>query len=165
MDENNEKIALAYALAASEEIRAANKGAEAMVLLLNSWQEKGLTTPDKAAEYLRVYRTETEALTAVFAACDLAARPTAADHEWYRECLRAGFSRDDILSAARKAALVRGNKLAYIRKVLEGAPEGRPSAGKTVRAQQYEQRSYTEEQLAGIADDPILKALEGKNEQ
>ena len=152
-------------LLASEEIRAANKGAEAMVLLLNSWQEKGLSTPEKVSEYLRVDRTETEALTAVFAACDLAARPTAADHEWYRECLHAGFSRDDILSAARKAALVRGNKLAYIRKVLEGAPEGRPSAGKTVRAQQYEQRSYTEEELASIADDPILKALEAKDEQ
>ena len=33
---------------------------------------------------------------------------------------------------------------------------------KTVRAAQYEQRQYTEEELASIADDPILKALEAK---
>ena len=150
---------------AADEIRAANKGAEAMVLLLNSWQEKGLVTPEKVSEYLRVYRSETEALSAIFAACDLAARPTAADHEWYRECLGAGRSRDDILAAAQKARQVRGNKLAYIKKVLEGGTDFKPAGGKTVRAQEYEQRTYTEDELANLAEDPILKALEAKHEQ
>lgn len=32
--------------------------------------------------------------------------------------------------------------------------------GKSVHAQQYEQRTYTEEQLAALNDDPIIKALE-----
>lgn len=36
------------------------------------------------------------------------------------------------------------------------------SRQKTVRAAQYDQRSYTEDQLANVADDPIIKALEAR---
>ena len=40
--------------------------------------------------------------------------------------------------------------------------DSQPTQGKqkTVRAAQYEQRQYTEDELASIADDPILQALE-----
>ncbi len=153
-------------LLAAEEIRGAGKGAEAMILLLNAWQEKGLTTGEKAGEYLKTYREETADLQTVFAACDLAARPTAADHEWYRARRQEGHSLAAIRDAALKARLIKGNKLAYIEKVLKGgtgAP-GPVPGGRGVTAQQYRQREYTEEELAALADDPILKALEGQNE-
>ena len=40
--------------------------------------------------------------------------------------------------------------------------ESKPRGIKEVHAQQYEQRTYTEEELASVADDPILKALEAR---
>ena len=52
-----------------------------------------------------------------------------------------------------------------IKKVLEGGTDFKPIGGKTVHAQEYEQRTYTEEELASLAEDPILKALEAKHEQ
>ena len=146
---------------AADECRATGKGAEAMTLLLSSWEEKGLTNEKKAADYLAAYREETAFLQAVFAACDLAARPTAADHEWLRERLKEGRTHDQIREAAQKARLIKGNKLAYIEKVLSGGSAPAFARGpRPVTAQQYEQRQYTEEELAALTNNPILKILE-----
>lgn len=43
----------------------------------------------------------------------------------------------------------------------EDEPPGGGRPRRTVTAARYSQRDYTEEELAGLAEDPILKALEG----
>ena len=83
------------------------------------------------------------------------------------------MSRELILFAAEQSRAAQGSKIAYLDKVIEewhkaGVTElsqaqamKKPApkkAGKTVSAQGYEQRSYTEEELLSVSDDLIEEA-------
>ena len=110
---------------------------------------------------------------AVFEACGHAGRPTAADRALYEKWKGYGMEPSLFLYAAEQARAAEGNKIAYLDKVLEAWREAgvtkleqaraqrrteRGQREKTVGAQQYAQRVYTEEELSAVSTDLIEEA-------
>ena len=142
--------------------------------LLESWSRRGLKTGQEVTEYLAGYREANAALRAVFEACGHQGRPTEADRALYEKWKGMGYDRELILFAAEQARAAEGSKIAYLDKVLETwheagitditqararKPGEKPRrGGKTVSAQQYGQREYTEEELMAVSGDLIEEA-------
>lgn len=160
-------------LAADECGRTKRAGkVEDLQLLLESWKSKGMTTEAQVVAYLEKYRSANRALSEIFDACGHAGRPTEKDRALL-EKWRQMMSRELILFAAEQSRAAQGSKIAYLDKVIEewhkaGVTElsqaqamKKPApkkTGKTVSAQGYEQRSYTEEELLSVSDDLIEEA-------
>ncbi len=160
-------------LAADECSRSKRKArVEDMESLLEAWQKKGLTTEENVKEYLEKYREANLALREIFDLCGHSGRPTVADRALL-EKWRGMMSRELILCAAEQARNAEGSKIGYLDKVIEAwheagitapeqaraqkKPEGK-KAGKSVSAQRYQQRDYTEEELLAVSDDLIEEA-------
>ena len=179
--------------AAAEECRRAGGGAEEMEQLLSSWEKKGLTDEKSVSEYLdRVHQANRD-LRDLFQACGRTGRITRADREWYLGWREKGTELELMKVAAGKALGVTGNKLAYMDSILAswlergvtdpaeaaedrapaGKTGGRKAGGKTVTAQQFTQRTYTDAQLEEGTSPLLAEALkkvleenpEGENEQ
>lgn len=165
-------------LAADECVRTREKGrAESLLSLLHAWQSRGMTTEDDVQKYLALVREENLALRELFERSGHEARPTAADRAQYETWKSWGYDRELLLLAAEQSRVAQGSKMAYMAKVLEMWHEAgitdisqararkRPdnagparSQGKTVTAQQYTQRDYTEEELDTVSADLIEEA-------
>lgn len=143
-----------------------------LISLLDAWQKKGLTDEEAVRAYLEKYREVNRALREVFDACGHSGRPTEADRTMY-EKWRGMMSADMILLAAQEARAAEGNKLAYLDKVIgewhktgirtpeEAAARKKPEtkkSGKTVSAQRYGQRSYSEEELDQVTAEMLEEA-------
>ena len=148
---------------------------DAMEDLARSWKRQGLTAEKDVKAYLAGYLEANVALRAIFRACGHNGRPTQADRLLYEKWKGWGMDQELLLAAGEEARAAEGSKLHYLDKVLEmwheagitdisqararKKPEGgaRPR-GKTVSAQQYTQREYTEEELNAVSDDLIEEA-------
>ncbi len=141
--------------------------------LLEAWKNRGLTTEEAVREYVAKYRETNLALRELFDACGHSGSPTEADRRLYEKWLGWGYQKDLLLCAAEQARSAEGGKIAYLDKVLEARHEAgitsveqargrrrpeRPAKTKTVSAQQYGQRQYTEEELLAVSDDLIEEA-------
>ncbi|MBR1585890.1 MAG: DnaD domain protein [Clostridia bacterium] len=164
----------AVLLLAADECSRTKRSAKAedMLSLLESWKSKGLTTEEEVQAYLEAFREANSALREIFTACGHHGRPTAADRALYQKW-RGMLGHDVILFAAEQARAAEGSKIAYLDKVIENwheagitdlsqvkaqkKPTGK-KGGKTVSAQQYAQRDYTEDELNAISGDMIEEA-------
>ena len=160
-------------LLAADECRRTNKNVEDMQSLLLSWQSRGLKTEEDVKQYLARYREANLALREIFEACGHMGRPAAADRTLYEKWKGWGMDRELLLFAAEQARSAEGSKIGYLDKVLEmwheagitdisqararKKPGGKPEK-KTVSAQQYSQRDYTEEELSAVSGDLIEEA-------
>ncbi len=149
-------------------------GAEDLAMLLSSWESRGLTDKAAVEEYLAHFRSVNADLKKIFEICGYTAKPTAADREWYDRKRAAGIDMEMLMYAAEKTRGVQGNKIAYmetilktwseegIRNLAQARAEKKPMAkpGKTVNAQRYTQRDYTEEELAGASEELMKEAME-----
>lgn len=161
-------------LLAAEECRRSHRNLEDMQALLISWRNRGLTEEAAVQDYLRRYREANLALRELFEACGHTGRPTEKDRQQYEMWRSWGMGRELLLFAAEQSRAAEGSKTAYLGKVLEAwheagitdiaqaraekrpAPAGR--GRKTVSAQQYSQREYTEEELDAVSNDLIEEA-------
>ena len=167
----------AVLLCAAEECRRAGGGAEEMGKLLSSWEEKGMTDEKTVAAYLERIHQANRDLRELFAACGREGKISQADRAWYLAWRDRGASLELMCAAARKALGVTGNRLSYMDATLsswlsagittpeEAAAEdsSRRAAGKgggkTVTAQKFTQRSYTDSQLEGATSPLLAEAL------
>ncbi len=157
-------------LLAADECRRKNWSLEDMHSLLERWQSKGYTTEESVREYLEKRRGLEVLLREVFEACGHRGNPTAADLLLYNKWHSWGYNQEMICAAAEQARNAEGGKLPYLDKVLEtwhaagitdlSQVQARkpPAKRKTVSAQQYTQREYTEEELLAVSDDLIEEA-------
>lgn len=161
-------------LLAAEECRRTHKTLEDMQSLLESWRNRGLTDENAVRDYLNRYREANVALREIFEACGHAGRPTEKDRQQYETWKSWGMDRALMLFAAEQSRVAEGSKTAYLSKVLEAwhqagitdiaqaraerKPTGRAPGRKTVSAQQYGQREYTEDELLAVSDDLIEEA-------
>ncbi len=160
-------------VAADECLRRSKNKLDDMTALLEAWKNRGLTTEEAVREYLERYREANLALGELFDACGHSGRPTEADRKLYEKWRGWGYGADLMRAAAEQARNAEGSKIAYLDKVLEtwhdagitsadqtrGSRKTGPAAkGKTVSAQQYGQRHYTEEELLAVSDDLIEEA-------
>lgn len=162
-------------LLAADECRRTHKNLEDMQALLESWKNRGLTDEPAVRDYLSRYREANLALREIFEACGHAGRPTEKDRQMYETWKQWGMDRALMLFAAEQSRVAEGSKTAYLNKVLEAwhqagitdisqaRAEKRPARktadrGKTVAAQQYGQREYTEDELLAVSDDLIEEA-------
>ena len=160
-------------LLAADECFRTHKKLEDMEALLDSWRTRGLTTEMAVREYLEQYREANRALRALFEACGQNGRPTETDRKLYEKWKSWGYGMDLLICAAEQARKAEGDKLAYLDKVLETWHDAgitsveqargrrKTQAGakaKTVSAQQYGQRQYSEEELLAVSDDLIEEA-------
>ena len=160
-------------LLGADECRRKNKNLEELHDLLERWQRKGYCTGEAVQAYLQKRRELQGLLREVFDACGHKGNPTAKDMELYQKWHGFGYDLPIILCAAEQARNAEGSKLAYLDRVLESwheagitdlsqaqsrltAPE--TARKKTVSAQQYGQRQYTEEELLAVSDDLIEEA-------
>jgi DNA replication protein DnaD len=160
-------------LAADECKRCGKNKLDDLTALLESWKNRGLTTEAAVREYLDQYREANRALRELFDACGHSGRPTEADRKLYEKWRGWGYGPELLRCAAEQARNAEGGKIAYLDKVLEawhGAgvtsveqaqgrrkPQAAPNR-KTVSAQQYGQRQYTEAELLAVSDDLIEEA-------
>lgn len=165
-------------LLAAEECQRTHKNVEDMQALLLSWQKRGLKTESEVREYLERFREANLALREIFEACGHRGRPTEADRTLYQKWRGFGMNQELLLQAAEQARAAEGNKLGYLDKVIEAwheagitdisqarAQRPAPAAqrpGKTVSAQRYAQRSYTEMELNAISDDLFEEARKNR---
>ncbi len=160
-------------LAADECFRRNKNKLDDMTALLDAWKNRGLTTEEAVREYLERYREANLALGELFDACGHGGRPTETDRKLYEKWRGWGYGADLMRAAAEQARNAEGSKIGYLDKVLEawheagitsveqaqGRRKTRPAAKpKTVTAQQYGQRRYTEEELLAVSDDLIEEA-------
>ena len=161
-------------LLAAEECRRSHKNLEDMEALLASWRNRGLTDEASVQDYLKRYREANLALREMFDACGHAGRPTEKDRQQYETWKSWGMKRDLMLFAAEQSRVAESSKTAYLGKVLEAwheagitdiaqaraekRPRGSAPGRKTVSAQQYTQREYTEEELDAVSNDLIEEA-------
>ena len=163
-------------LAAGECSRKQNGNIDDLVSLLESWKRRGLTTADAVENYLIKFREANIALKEIFDACGHSGRPTEADRLLYEKWKNAGMNRELLLFAAEQSRVAEGSKIAYLDKVLEmwheagitdisqASARRRPAAapaqgqGKTVSAQRYAQRDYTEAELLAVTEDLFEEA-------
>ena len=140
----------------------------------------GLTgaAPENPEQVMREYLDKRlgleRLLRDVYEACGHRGNPTAKDLEMYKKWQHEwGFNHELICCAAEQASGAEGNKITYLDKVLEAWHEagiteisqirdkrgtGRKQYGKTVSAQQYTQRVYTEAELLAVSDDLFEEA-------
>ncbi len=160
-------------LLGADECRRKNMNLEDLHDLLERWKTKGHVTGEDVSAYLQKRRELQLLLREVFDACGHRGNPTAKDMELYQKWHGYGYDLPLILSAAEQARNAEGSKIAYLDKVLEAwheagitsveqargrqKPESAPRT-KTVSAQQYGQRQYTEEELLAVSDDLIEEA-------
>ena len=160
-------------LLAADECRRTNKNVEDLQALALSWQKRGLNDEESVRQYLAQFREANLALREIFEACGHNGRPTEADRLLYKKWKGLGMNRELVLFAAEQARNAEGSKIAYLDKVLDmwheagitdisqararKMPEGK-KRGKTVSAQQYGQRDYTEAELLAVSDDLIEEA-------
>lgn len=163
----------AVILLAAEKCSRREHGLEDMQDLLESWKEKGLNTEESVKEYIRSLALKNKLLKEVFETCGHNGKPTEADRKLYEKWTGYGYDHELILCAAEQARSAEANKIKYMDKVLEmwhdagitdisqakarKKPETKRT-GKTVTAQQYGQRHYTEEELLAVSDDLIEEA-------
>lgn len=171
-------------LAAGECGRAGVHTLDSVQRLLDGWTEKGLITLSAAQEYVRRLREQNLFLQKLYDLCGHTGRPAAADREMLEAWRQKGAQDALILYAAGRAASAEGAKMRYINKVLESwlsegirtpdearardkTPLPRAAApGKTVSAQRYAQREYTDEELEKAAGtDELLREASLKNER
>lgn len=161
-------------LLAAQECHRTGKNLEDMQSLLASWQSKGLTSEEAVRDYLSRFREANLALREIFEACGHRGKPTAADRMLYEKWRGWGMDRELLLFAAEQARAAEGSKIGYLDKVLEiwheagindisqaraqRKPQGQQNPGKTVAAQCYGQRAYTEEELTAVSGDLIEEA-------
>ena len=160
-------------LLAADECRRKGLNLEGMHDLLSAWQKKGFVTGEAVREYLDKRRGLEALLREVFEACGHKGNPTVADMTLYQKWHGFGYDQELILCAAEQARNAEGGKMAYLDKVLEAwheagitdvsqargrARPGEKSQKRTVSAQQYGQRQYTEEELLAVSDDLIEEA-------
>ena len=160
-------------VAADECLRRNKNKLDDMTALLEAWKNRGLTTEEAVRQYLDQYREANLALGELFEACGHGGRPTETDRKLYEKWRGWGYGADLLRAAAEQARNAEGSKIAYLDKVLEtwheagitsaaqtqGRRKTRPAAQtKTVSAQQYGQRQYTEEELLAVSDDLIEEA-------
>ena len=151
-------------IAARECALAGSHTLDTLQKLLDSWKDKGLTTPEEVEKYIRKVRELDAFLYTVYEACGYAGRPTAADRALLEEWRASGWTDEVILLAAREAAGASGRKMAYIKSVLRSWQEAgvktaedarqkaasRPAAqpaGRQVAAQRYTPREYDDKEL------------------
>ena len=154
-------------IAARECALAGSHTLDTLQKLLDSWKDKGLTTPEAVEQYIRKVRELDTFLYSVYEACGHTGRPTAADRALAEEWRAAGLPDEVILLAAKEAAGASGRKMAYIKSVLRSwqeagvrtaedarkqasarpAPAQPQQAGRQVSAQRYTQRDYDEKEL------------------
>ena len=164
----------AVLLLAAEECRRKGKNLEYMHWLAEDWQKKGYCTEEAVKEYLDKRHGLESLLREVFEACGHRGNPTVADlmlyKKWHEEW---GYDQEMICAAAQQASSAEGGKIPYLNKVLEAwheagitevsqvqerkAPAARGKT-KSVSAQQYTQREYTEAELLSVSDDLIEEA-------
>ena len=160
-------------LLAADECLRTHKKLDDMKALLASWRNRGLTTEEAVRQYLARYREANLALRELFEACGHSGRPTEADRKLYEKWRGWGYGPELLRCAAEQARNAEGSKIAYLDKVLETWHDAgitsveqaqgrrRPQAAqgrKTVSAQQYGQRQYTEAELLAVSDDLIEEA-------
>ena len=161
-------------LLAADECRRTNRNVEDLQALLQSWQSRGLKTEEDVKTYLEKVRHANLALRELFDACGHSGRPTAADRALYEKWTGWSYDQALLLFAADQARAAEGSKIAYLDKVLsawhdagitdlsQAQARKKPSGGgpkpKTVSAQQYAQRDYTEEELNAVSADLIEEA-------
>lgn len=160
-------------LLAADECLRTHKKLDDMKALLTSWRNRGLTTEEAVRQYLARYREANLALRELFDACGHSGRPTEADRKLYEKWRGWGYGPELLRCAAEQARNAEGGKIAYLDKVLETWHDAgitsveqaqgrrRPQAAqgrKTVSAQQYGQRQYTEAELLAVSDDLIEEA-------
>jgi len=139
---------------------------------LKLWQSKGLSSANAVLEAAQALRRDDTLLLQVYEAAGQPGSPTDPDREMLQEWLKAGSARELILHAARQARSAKA-KTPYINAILqslraqgiktvEDAARAKPPEGikpaKTVSAQRYEQREYTEEELNRGLKDILEKA-------
>ena len=160
-------------LLAADECHRTNKNVEDMQALLQSWHNRGLVTEEAVQDYLSQFRQANLALRELFDACGHSGRPTAADRALYEKWTGWGYDQALLLFASEQARAAEGSKIAYLDKVLtmwhdagitdlnqaqaRKKPSEKPKA-KSVSAQQYTQRDYTEEELSAVSGDLIEEA-------
>ena len=160
-------------LAADECFRRNKNKLDDLTALLEAWKNRGLTTAEAVREYLAKYRVANQALGELFEACGHSGRPTETDRKLYEKWKSWGYEGDLLACAAELARNAEGSKIAYLDKVLEtwhdaGITSVEQARGrrktqvgtktKTVSAQQYGQRQYSEEELLAVSDDLIEEA-------
>ena len=155
--------------------------AESMDQLLQAWLEKGLTDKEAVKAHLdRIRLVDTE-LKKVFEALAYRGKITAEDRALYEKWQSFGYGTDMMCAAASQSRDIDGHKIKYLDSVLGAWHEAgitdvaqalvaprkdqkKPEKNnrRTVNAQQYGQRNYTEQDLAFGAQD-LLKEAEQKN--
>ena len=160
-------------LLAADECLRTHKKLDDMKALLASWRNRGLTSEEAVRQYLEKYREANLALRELFEACGHSGRPTEADRKLYEKWRGWGYGPELLRCAAEQARNAEGGKIAYLDKVLEiwhgaGVTSVEQAQGrrrqqtapktKTVSAQQYGQRQYTEAELLAVSDDLIEEA-------
>ncbi|MBE5786935.1 MAG: hypothetical protein E7324_05260 [Clostridiales bacterium] len=150
--------------------------AEDLMSLLEAWKARGLANPEQVQQYLHQYREANLALKEIFECCGHSGRPTPADRALYEKWKAMGMDRELMLFAAEQARAAEGSRIAYLDKVLQmwheagitdisqASARRRPQSparqpqGKTVTAQRYGQREYTEEELLAVSEDLMEEA-------
>ena len=141
--------------------------------LAQMWKDKGLDSEEAVRAYTRRLAELNRKVKEVYEACGHSGRPTRKDRQLYEKWESYGYDQELILAAAEQARNSEGNKLKYLEKVIDTwhdagvtdisqtqtkkQMESRRKM-KTVSAQQYTQREYTEEELLAISDDLIEEA-------
>lgn len=164
-------------LLAAQECHRTGRNVEDLQSLLQSWQRKGLKTEAEVQDYLSRFREANLALREIFEACGHRGKPTAADRLLYEKWRGFGMDLELLLFAAEQARSAEGSKIGYLDKVLEiwheagindisqaraqRRPQGQ-TGGKTVSAQRYGQRDYTEEELTAVSGDLIEEARKNR---
>ncbi len=151
--------------------------------LITTWAQKGITTQEKAVDYVAAFYQANQLLTTLYDITGHQGKPTAAHrnllYKWQKEW---NFS-EELLGVAAQKATHADKKMIYMDKVLEIWKEQgintvekaeksqgnyqdknheKPKGKKVVAEQQYKQRSYDEIDLATKAAALIKEA--GKNE-
>ena len=162
-------------LAADECSRTKRKAkVEDLQSLLDAWRQKGLTDEESVSAYLEKFREANLFLREIFNVCGHEGRPTAADRKLLDQW-QGMLNRELILFAAEQARQAEGSKMAYLDKVISTWHEAgitdlsqakarkktektEKKGGKAVSAQQYEQRTYSEDELLAVSDDLIEEA-------
>lgn len=139
--------------------------------MLRMWQSLGIQNEDQLREYLERCQRCNTILRQVFEACGHKGPITEADRKALEKWQNRGMDASLILAAAEQARGAQGNKLAYLSKVLEAwsaagiadvsqVSEGPRTAKekKNDRFGDYEQRSYTEDQIKAVSIDLIEEA-------
>ncbi len=155
-------------LAAREFNRSKGGTIEDFEHMLDKWRQLGLESETQVNQYLSRMRESNTLLRSVFETCGHPGRPMEKDRQLLQKWRQMNMNDALILQAATQARMATGNKMAYLDKVLEAwhkagmtdISQARPMAAaparqKTVSAQNYTQRTYTEEQLAQVSLDLI----------